>query len=53
MVVRVSPTTVERMKRYEIDAFIRNARFVSSDPAVEQNMLNDRLGEGQQIKNRE
>ena len=37
------PATVERMKRYEIAAFIRNARSVSSDPAVEQNMLNDLL----------
>ena|ERR1700675_5054057 len=36
------PATVERMKRYEIAAFIRNARSVSSDPAVEQNMLNAR-----------
>jgi type IV secretory pathway TrbF-like protein len=35
--------TVERMNRYEIAAFIRNARLVSSDPAVEQNMLNDLL----------
>jgi type IV secretion system protein TrbF len=38
-----TPVTVERMKRYEIAAFIRNARSVSSDPAVEQNMLNDLL----------
>jgi type IV secretory pathway TrbF-like protein len=38
-----TPATVERMKRYEIAAFIRNARFVSSDPAVEQNMLNNLL----------
>lgn len=29
-----TPMTVERMKRYEIAAFIRNARTVSSDPAV-------------------
>jgi type IV secretion system protein TrbF len=38
-----TPATVERMKRYEIAAFIRDARSVSSDPAVEQNMLNDLL----------
>jgi hypothetical protein len=31
------------MKSYEIAAFIRDARSVSSDPAVEQNMLNDLL----------
>jgi len=31
------------MKRYEIAAFIRNARSVCSDPVVEQNMLNDLL----------
>jgi type IV secretory pathway TrbF-like protein len=31
------------MKRYEIAAFIRNARSVCSDPLVEQNMLNDML----------
>ena len=37
------PATVERMKRYEITAFIRNARSVSSDTAVEQNMLSDLL----------
>ncbi len=36
-------TTVERMKRYEIAAFIRNARLVCSDPVVEQNMINDLL----------
>jgi len=35
--------TVERMKRYEIATFIRNARSVCSDPVVEQNMLNDLL----------
>lgn len=38
-----SSTTVERMKRYEVSAFIRNARSVCSDPVVEQNMLNDLL----------
>jgi type IV secretion system protein TrbF len=38
-----TPATVERMKRYEIAAFIRNARSVCSDPIVEQNMLNDLL----------
>jgi len=38
-----TPATVERMKRYEIAAFIRNARSVCSDPVVEQNMLNDLL----------
>ena len=38
-----TPATIEHMKRYEIAAFIRNARSVSSDPAVEQNMLNDLL----------
>jgi type IV secretory pathway TrbF-like protein len=31
------------MKRYEIAAFIRNAKSVCSDPVVEQNMLNDLL----------
>jgi len=36
-------TSVERMKRYEVAAFIRNARSVCSDPVVEQNMLNDLL----------
>ncbi len=38
-----TPATVERMKRYEIAAFIRNARSVCSDQVVEQNMLNDLL----------
>ncbi len=38
-----TPATIERMKRYEIAAFIRNARSVCSDPVVEQNMLNDLL----------
>jgi type IV secretion system protein VirB5 len=38
-----TPATVERMKRYEIAAFVRNARSVCSDPVVEQNMLNDLL----------
>lgn len=27
-----TPATVERMKRYEIAAFIRDARFVSFNP---------------------
>jgi hypothetical protein len=31
------------MKRYEIAALKRNARSVSSDPVVEQNILNDLL----------
>ena len=38
-----TPATVERMKRYEIAAFIRDARSVSSDSAVEQYMLGDLL----------
>ncbi len=38
-----TPATIERMKRYEIAAFIRNARSVCSDPVVEQNMPNDLL----------
>lgn len=37
------PATVERMKRFEVAAFIRNARAVSTDPAVEQFMLDDLL----------
>jgi type IV secretion system protein TrbF len=31
-----TPATVERMKRYEVAAFIRDARSVCSDPVVEQ-----------------
>src|SRR5262249_31790004 len=42
-----TPATVERMRRYEIAAFIRNARSVCSDPVVEQNMLNDLLAHAQ------
>jgi type IV secretion system protein TrbF len=38
-----TPAIVERMKRYEIATFIRNARSVCSDPVVELNMLNDSL----------
>lgn len=38
-----TPATVERMKRYEIAAFIRNARSVCNDPVVEQERLNDLL----------
>jgi type IV secretion system protein VirB5 len=34
------PDVTGRMQRYEIAAFIRNARSVSSDPQVEQQMLN-------------
>jgi type IV secretion system protein TrbF len=47
-----TPTTVERMKRYEIAAFIRNARSVTSDPVVEQNMLNDLLAHAHGAANR-
>ena len=34
------PNLVERMQRYEVAAFVRNARSVSSDPQVEQQQLN-------------
>jgi type IV secretion system protein TrbF len=46
------PATVERMKRYEIVAFIRDARSVCSDPVVEPQRSNtldnayDRPGSG-------
>ena len=40
----LTPTTIPdvatRMEQYEVAAFIRNARSVSSDPQVEQQMLN-------------
>src|SRR5271155_2242583 len=36
----VMPDVMARMERYEIAAFIRNARAVSSDPQVEQQQLN-------------
>jgi type IV secretion system protein TrbF len=43
----LSPTAVPdvtaRMERYEVAAFIRNARSVSSDPQVEHEMLNSLL----------
>ncbi len=38
-----APATLERMKRFEIAAFIRDARSVVSDPVVEQERLNDLL----------
>jgi type IV secretion system protein VirB5 len=47
-----TPGTVERMKRYEIAAFIRNARSVSSDPALEQNMLNELLAHARGAANK-
>lgn len=34
------PAIVDHMERYEIAAFIRNVRTISSDPAVQQYMLN-------------
>ena len=34
------PDVTARMERYEVAAFIRQAREVSSDPQVEQQMLN-------------
>ena len=37
------PDDTARMKRYEVAAFIRNARSVSSDPQVEHGMLNSLL----------
>ncbi|SRR5579875_25731 len=37
------PATVERMERHEVAAFIREARAVSSDPQVEQYMLDTLL----------
>ena len=47
-----TPATVERMKCYEIAAFIRNARSVCSDPVVEQDMLNDLLAHAHGAANR-
>jgi len=47
-----APATVERMKRYEIAAFIRNARSVSSDPAAEQYMLNELLAHARGAANK-
>ncbi len=44
--------TVERLKRYEIATFIRNARSVCSDPVVEQNMLNDLLAHAHGAENK-
>jgi type IV secretion system protein TrbF len=38
-----SPDVVDRMERYEVATFIRQAREVSSDPQVEQQMLNSLL----------
>lgn len=44
---RLTPTSVpdvtSHIERYELAAFIRNARAVSSDPQVEQQMLNSLL----------
>src|SRR5580693_6701330 len=37
------PNVTARMQRYEVAAFIRNARSVSSDPEVEHQMLNSLL----------
>ncbi len=42
---RYVPYVVEaRIERYEVASFIRDARAVSSDPQVEQQMLNSLLG---------
>jgi type IV secretion system protein TrbF len=38
-----APDVVDRMERYEVATFIREAREVSSDPQVEQRMLNSLL----------
>jgi type IV secretory pathway TrbF-like protein len=40
---RSVPDVTERIERYEVAAFIRNARAVSSDTQVEQQMLNSLL----------
>ena len=44
---RLTPTSVPdvttRIERYELAAFVHNARAVSSDPQVEQQMLNSLL----------
>jgi len=37
------PDVAARMQRYEVAAFIRNARSVTSDPQVEHQMLNSVL----------
>ena len=38
-----APDVVDRMERYEVATFIRESREVSSDPQVEQQMLNSLL----------
>ena len=43
LIPSTDPALVERMERYEVATFIRDARTVSSDPAAEQHMLDDLL----------
>ncbi len=44
LIASSEPALVERMERYEIATFIRDARTVSSDPGAEQHMLDELLG---------
>jgi type IV secretion system protein VirB5 len=43
LIPSTEPALIERMERYEVASFIRDARSVSSDPGAEQHMLNDVL----------
>jgi type IV secretory pathway TrbF-like protein len=47
-----TPATVERMKSYEVAAFIRNARSVCGDPTVGRNMPNDLLAPAHNAANK-
>src|SRR5260370_27784564 len=43
LIPSTEPALIERMERYEVATFIRDARTVSSDPGAEQHLLDDLL----------
>ncbi len=52
LVPSTEPGLIERMERYEVASFIRDARAVSSDPGAEQHMLDDLLAHARGAANK-
>ncbi len=52
LIPSTEPALIERMERYEVASFIRDARTVSSDPGTEQHQLDDLLAHTRGAANR-
>ena len=52
LIPSTEPALIERMERYEVATFIRDARTVSSDPGAEQHLLDDLLAHARGAANK-